>query len=190
MADGAGEALADHRALVDHVESLVPTVDEVARVLVGAFAGGGRLFAFGNGGSAADAQHLVGELVGRYRRERRPLPASTLSVDPSALTCIGNDYAFDEVFSRQVAALARPGDVVVAYTTSGRSVNVVRGLEAAREAGATTILFAGGEDGMPAARSADHLLLVPSKATARVQEMHLLLMHLAIEQVDAWAAST
>ena len=190
MADPSGDALADHRALVDHVESMLPTVDAVARTLIDAFAAGGRLYAFGNGGSAADAQHLVGELVGRFKRDRRPLPATALSVDPSSVTSIANDYSFEDVFARQVEALARPGDVVVGYTTSGRSANVVRGLEAARAAGATTVLFAGGEDGMPAAQHADRLLLVPSTSTARVQELHLLLMHLAIEQVDAWAAST
>jgi D-sedoheptulose 7-phosphate isomerase len=147
------------------------------------------VLACGNGGSAADAQHLAGELVGRFKRERRPLAAVALSVDPSVVTCIANDYSFDDVFARQVEALARPGDVVVAYTTSGRSENVVRALAAARAAGATTVLFAGG-DGAPANEHADHSLVVPSSSTARVQEMHLLLMHLVIEQVDAWAAGS
>jgi D-sedoheptulose 7-phosphate isomerase len=103
------------------------------------------------------------------------------------MTCIANDYAFEDVFARQVEALARAGDVVVGYTTTGRSENVVRALAAARDVGATTVLFAGG-DGLPAAEHADHALVVPSTSTARVQEMHLLLMHLVMEQVDAWAA--
>lgn len=183
----ARRALAEHRELVEQLEGLVPQVDEVARRLIAAYEGGGKVLACGNGGSAADAQHLAGELVGRFKRERRPLAATALSVDPSVVTCIANDYSFDDVFARQVEALARRGDVVVGYTTSGRSENVVRALRAAREAGATTVLFAGG-DGAPARDHADQALVVASESTARVQEMHLLLMHLVIEQVDAWAA--
>jgi D-sedoheptulose 7-phosphate isomerase len=187
MADGPARAIAEHVALAAEIESLLPRADEVARRLIEAYEGGGRVFTCGNGGSAADAQHLAGELVGRYKRERRPLPAQALSVDPSVVTCIGNDYSFEDVFARQVQAFARPGDVVVGFTTSGRSENVVRALAAAREAGATTVLFAGGE-GTPALDHADLTLLVPSTTTARIQEMHLLLLHLVIEQVDAWVA--
>jgi D-sedoheptulose 7-phosphate isomerase len=188
MADGAAQALADHRELLGRVEALLPRVDELARLLIGVYERGGRLFTFGNGGSAADAQHLAGELVGRYKRERRPLPATALSVDPSVLTCIGNDFAFEDVFARQVRALASPGDMAIGFTTSGSSANVVAALEAAREAGATAVVFAGGSDDTAAVRAADHALVVPSATTARVQEMHLLLLHLVIEQVDAWAA--
>jgi D-sedoheptulose 7-phosphate isomerase len=187
MPEEAAEGLAQHRALVERVEALLPAVDRVAARLIEAFGSGGAVYTFGNGGSAADAQHLVAELVGRYDRERRPLPASALSSDPSVVTCIGNDYAFEDLFARQVEALAAGGDVVVGFTTSGRSANVVRGLAAARTRGATTVLFGGG-DGGPAAEHADHALLVPSTRTARVQEMHVLLLHLVIEQVDAWAA--
>ena len=181
------DALAEHARLVAAIDELLPEVDEVARTLIDAYGRGGRVFAFGNGGSAADAQHLAAELVGRYLRDRRPLAATALSVDPSVVTCIGNDYSFDDVFARQVHALVSSGDVVVGFTTSGRSVNVVQGLAAARERGATTVLFAAG-DGADAAAHADHALLVRSETTARVQEMHLLLLHLVIEQVDAWAA--
>jgi D-sedoheptulose 7-phosphate isomerase len=184
----AADALAEHAALVARIEAeLLPLVDDVARVLVAAYEAGGRVVAFGNGGSAADAQHLAGELVGRFARDRRPLAAIALSVDPSVVTCIANDYSFEDLFARQVEAHVRPGDVAVAYTTSGRSENVVRGLRAAKAAGASTVLFAGG-DGRPAADHADIALVVPSTSTARVQELHLLLMHLVIEQVDAWAA--
>ena len=178
--------LADHRAATDAVEALLPAVEEVVRRLCDALAAGGRVYTFGNGGSAADAQHLAGELIGRYRRERRPLPAVSLAVDPSVVTCIANDYSFDDVFARQVEALARPGDLVVGFTTSGRSENVVRGLAAGRAAGATTVLFGGG-DGRPARDHADLALVVPSATTARVQEMHLLLLHLVSDGVDAWA---
>jgi D-sedoheptulose 7-phosphate isomerase len=153
---------------------------------VEAFEAGGRLYAFGNGGSAADAQHLVGELIGRYRRDRRPLPAVALSTDPSVMTCIANDYTFEDVFARQVEALARAGDVVVGFTTSGQSANVVAGLAAARASGATTVLFTG-RDGGPAARHADLVLAAPADGTARVQELHVLFLHLVSEVVDAWA---
>jgi D-sedoheptulose 7-phosphate isomerase len=183
----AADALAEHFGLANRVAELLPKVDRVARLLIEMYGSGARAYTFGNGGSAADAQHFAAELVGRYDRERRPLAASALSVDPSVVTCIGNDYSFDDVFARQVRALARRGDVVIAFTTSGRSRNVVCGLAAAREAGATTVLFVGG-DGGAAARHADHALLVPSTTTARIQEMHLLLLHLVIEQVDRWAA--
>jgi D-sedoheptulose 7-phosphate isomerase len=178
------QALAEHLELAQRAEGLLPQVDEVASSIIDAYGRGGRVFAFGNGGSAADAQHLAAELVGRYERERRSLPAVALTVDPSVVTAIGNDYSFEDVFARQVEGLVREGDVVVAFTTSGRSANVLRGLAAARDAGATTVLFSGCDGGA----AADHTLRVDSSTTARVQEMHLLLMHLLLDQVDAWAA--
>jgi D-sedoheptulose 7-phosphate isomerase len=179
--------LDDHRALVTAMDPLLPDVAEVTERLCAAFAAGGRLYTFGNGGSAADAQHLVAEMIGRYKRERRPLPAVALSVDPSVVTCIANDYAYEDVFVRQVEALAGPGDVVVGFSTGGTSPSVVRGLEAARATGATTVLFTGG-DGGPARHHADIALIVPSSTTARVQEMHLLMLHLVSDGVDVWAA--
>ena len=130
MPDVAAAHFAEHRAVAESVDSLLPTVGEVTTRLCKALAEGGRLYTFGNGGSAADAQHLAAELIGRYKRDRRPLPAVALTVDPSVVTCIANDYAWDDVFARQVEALARPGDVVAAFTTSGTSENVVRGLTA------------------------------------------------------------
>jgi D-sedoheptulose 7-phosphate isomerase len=189
MPDVAREQVAEHRAVIETVNGLLPVLAEVTERLCAAFEAGGRLYTFGNGGSAADAQHLAAELIGRYRRDRRPLPAVALSVDPSVVTCIANDYAYEEVFARQVEALARPGDVVAGFTTSGRSENVVRGLATAQRAGATTVLFGGGDaGGGPAAEHADLALVVPSATTARVQETHLLLLHVLSEAVDAWAA--
>ncbi len=185
MTDRSG--LAEHDAVLRSMDALLPALADVSARLIEVFAGGGRLYTFGNGGSAADAQHLAAEMIGRYRRERRPLPAVALSVDPSVVSCIANDYAWEDVFARQVEALARPGDMVLGFTTSGRSANVVHGLAAARRAGATTVLLAGG-DGLPALEHADLALLVPSTTTARVQEMHLLLLHLLSDRVDAWAA--
>jgi D-sedoheptulose 7-phosphate isomerase len=189
MADPQVAELAEHRAVAESVERLLPSLRDVTVILCDAFASGHRLYTFGNGGSAADAQHLAAELIGRYKRSRRPLPAVALSVDPSVVTCIANDYAFEDVFARQVEALARPGDVVAGFSTGGSSENVVRGLAAARAAGAITVLFAG-RGGGPAAAHADHALIVPSDTTARIQEMHVLLLHVLSEGIDAWAVET
>ena len=183
----AARQLDDHRALAAQLEDLLPTLADLTGRVCEAFGAGNRLYSFGNGGSAADAQHLAAELIGRYLRDRRPLPAVALTVDPSVVTCIANDYDYDQVFARQVAALAGRGDVVLAFTTSGRSPNVIEGLAAARRIGATTVLFGGG-DGGPARDHADVALIVPSTTTARVQEMHLTLLHLLSEGVDQWAA--
>jgi D-sedoheptulose 7-phosphate isomerase len=187
MSEDSAQALEEHVALAGRLGELLPRADELASRLIECYEAGGRVYAFGNGGSAADAQHLAAELVGRFDQDRRPLAATALTVDPSVVTCVGNDYAFEDVFARQVEALARSGDVVVGFTTSGRSPNVVRGLAAARRLGATTALFVGGNSGPPAAEHADHVLAVPSETTARIQEMHLLLLHLVVEQVDRWA---
>ncbi len=184
----AGE-LADHIATARAGAALLPEVHAVAELLCERFAAGAILWTFGNGGSAADAQHLTGELVGHFRRDRRPLAAVTLSSDASTVSCIANDLSWEEVFARQVEALARPGDVVAAFTTTGRSPNVVNGLAAARAKSATTVLFGGG-DGGPALEHADHALLSPSAETPRIQEFHTFLLHTISEHVDAWAAET
>jgi D-sedoheptulose 7-phosphate isomerase len=180
------DALSEHAALLASVEELLPRVDDAAQRLISCFGSGGRVYTFGNGGSSTDAAHFAEELVGRFVRERRPLPAQSLSVDAAALTCIANEYSFDEAFERQVRGFVRGGDVVIGFSTSGRSANVVRGLAAARELGAVTVLFGGGS---PAADHADVVLQIPSESTARIQEMHVLLLHLILERVDAWAAS-
>jgi D-sedoheptulose 7-phosphate isomerase len=187
MSDWMSEQLDDHVRTAEGVSALLPATRAVGALLCQRFAQGGVLYTLGNGGSAADAQHLTGEMIGRYKRERRPLPAVTLSTDPTVMTCTANDYTFADVFSRQLQALARPGDVVAAFTTSGRSPNVVDALRTAQQRGATTVLFGGG-DGGPAAAHADHLLLVPSTETARIQEMHTFLLHAVSELVDRWAA--
>lgn len=176
--------LDEHLAVAAATADLLPGAAAVAAELVGCFRAGGTLLTFGNGGSAADAQHLAAEMVGRFRRDRRPLSAVALTVDSSAMTSIGNDYGFEQVFARQVRALARPGDVVVGVSTSGTSPNVVAGLAAARSAGARTVLLTGavGRPGL-----ADHCLAVPSTTTARIQELHVFLIHLVSEIVDAWA---
>jgi D-sedoheptulose 7-phosphate isomerase len=148
------------------------------------FRAGGKLLLFGNGGSAADAIHIAAEFVGRYLLERDPLPAIALMSNPSAVTAIGNDYGFDEVFARQVRALGVPGDVAVGLTTSGVSPNVVLGLLAARDAGLRTIALTGESPG-PAGEAADVLISVPSRQTPRIQEGHMLAGHIVCEWVEA-----
>jgi D-sedoheptulose 7-phosphate isomerase len=138
---------------------------------------------FGNGGSAADAQHLAAELVGRFRRERRGFAAVALTADPSVLTSIANDYGYDRVFARQIEALGQPGDVAVAITTSGRSPNVVRALAEARARSLTTIALTG-RDGGEAGRVAHVHVNVPSDSTPRVQELHRTLLHVICDLVE------
>jgi D-sedoheptulose 7-phosphate isomerase len=187
VGDGFERELDEHLAAAEAARALLPQAEAVASLLVERFGAGGRLYTLGNGGSSLDAQHLAEELVGRFKRDRRPLAAQSLAADSAAITCIANDWSFDEIFERQVRAFAGPGDVVAAFTTSGRSPNVVRGLVAAREVGATTVLFGGGSGG-PAREHADHALVVPSGSTARIQELHVFLLHAILERVDAWAA--
>lgn len=187
MSDWMTAQLAEHVAVAEQVEKIADDVRAVGALLCETFDRGGVVYTFGNGGSAADAQHLSGELIGHYKRDRRPLPSVTLTTDATVMTCIANDYSYDDVFSRQVTALARPGDVVIGFTTSGRSPNVVNALAAARANGATTVLFGGG-DGGPAREHADRALLSPSTHTPRIQEMHTLMLHVISEMVDAWAA--
>ncbi|BDI21733.1 SIS domain-containing protein [Herbiconiux sp. L3-i23] len=188
-ADWIDEQLSDHVATARALEALLPTVREVAARMIRSYEEGGILYTFGNGGSAADAQHFSGELIGHYKHDRRPLPAVTLTTDATVMTCIANDYSFDDAFSRQIQALAKPADVVVAFTTSGKSPNVVKGLAAARANGATTVLFAGG-DGGPAKEHADYSLLVPSTTTPRIQELHTFMLHVISETLDEWALAT
>ncbi len=172
-----------HRRALERLAALAPDVEAAAQACVEALRSGGKLLTCGNGGSAADAQHFAAELTGRYRRERRPLPALALTTDSSALTCIGNDYAFEEVFARQAQALVQAGDVLVGLTTSGGSRNVLRALQVARERGAITIAMTG-EAGGPAAELAQIALKAPSDRTAHIQEMHILLIHVLCETID------
>ena len=179
----------EHLRVAADAGALLPEAASLADRLCAALADGGKLITFGNGGSAADAQHFAGELLGRFRDTRRPLPAIALSTDPSVVTCIANDFGYDDLFARQFAALAGPKDVVIGITTSGRSPNVVNGLRAAREVGALTVAWTGADPG-PAGEAAGMVLSVPSTTTARVQEVHTLLMHTICVAVDAWVAST
>ena len=150
---------------------------ELVALCATAVSNGHKLVFFGNGGSAADAQHLAAEMCCRFSQDRAPLPGLALTTDSSALTAIGNDYGFEHVFARQIHALGQPGDVALGISTSGTSANVLRGLEAAREAGMATVGLGGG-DGGKLGTAADLLIIVPSPTTARIQEMHITLGHL------------
>lgn len=165
--------------LRDNLESLMNAIEAI----VAAFRRGNKLLLFGNGGSAADAQHIAAEFVNRFEIERPPLPAVALTTDTSVLTSVGNDYSYDQVFEKQVRALGRRGDVAVALSTSGNSRNVLRGLEAARERGLVTIGFTG-QGGGKMAGLCDHLFRVPSTVTARIQETHITLGHALCALVD------
>ena len=177
----------DHLALAERMrDELLPDVDAIAELLCMRLEAGGRVWIFGNGGSAADAQHFATELLGHFRGERRALPAVALTTDSSALTGIANDYAFEDVFARQVSAVAAPRDVVIGISTSGESENVVRGLQAGRSIGAMTVALCG--SGGRLAAIADRAVAVPSADTARIQEMHALTIHLLCETIDDWAS--
>jgi len=165
------------------LRSGVQYIPDMAEIVVQAFRGNHRLFLFGNGGSAADAQHLAAEFVNRFRLERPPLPAIALTVDTSILTSISNDYSFETVFVRQLQALAQPGDVALGISTSGSSPNVVKALEWAREHGIHTLGLAGAAQG-EMDLYCDLILHVPSPVTARVQECHLTAEHIFCEMVE------
>jgi D-sedoheptulose 7-phosphate isomerase len=154
-----------------------------ARLLVEVFQAGGRVLIFGNGGSAADAQHLAAEFVNRFQVERPPLAALALTTDTSILTAVANDYDFRQVFAKQVRALGRPGDLAWGISTSGNSANVVAGLDAARELGLKTLALSGC-DGGPVAAAAALSLTVPSRNTPRVQEVHITIGHVLCDLVD------
>jgi len=161
----------------------LPLLEEVAERMYAALAAGGKVLWFGNGGSAADAQHLAAELVGRFRRERRGMASIALTTDTSVLTSIGNDYGFECIFSRQLEALCAPGDVAVGISTSGNSPNVCAGLEKAREMGAYTFAMTG-QGGGKVSRIADACLYVASGEAARIQEAHILAGHMLCDALE------
>lgn len=164
-------------------KALTPTIVKCVEVLVHALQCGNKVLMMGNGGSAADAQHFAAELVGRFLRERRSLPAIALTTDTSLLTAVANDFGYDQVFKRQVEALAQPGDVVVGLSTSGNSPNVFLALEAARAIGCTTIGLLG-RDGGKIAPLVDLNLTVPVQETPHIQEAHITIIHLLCDLVE------
>lgn len=175
--------LAQARAAVTALESLAPQVHAVMEAVRGTLVGGGTLFTCGNGGSAAEALHLAEELTGRYRSNRRPLRSMCLSADPTALTCIANDFGFEQVFARPLAALGRPGDALLVFSTSGRSPNLLAALTAAREGGLRTIGLLGG-DGGACLPLCDESVVVRDVDGAAVQEAHQMIMHAICEALE------
>ena len=165
---------------------LAEPLAQAVGMMANALANGARVLACGNGGSAADAQHFAAELVGRFERERPELPAIALTTDSSILTAIGNDYGFEQVFARQVRALGQPGDVLLAISTSGHSVNVIEAVRAAQEREMLVVAFTGKGGGQIGAllRDVDVHLCVPHDRTARIQEVHLLMLHCICDGVD------
>jgi D-sedoheptulose 7-phosphate isomerase len=161
-----------------------PTIVKAALLIANCLQFGNKLLLFGNGGSAADAQHLAAEFVGRFAMERAGLPAIALTTDSSILTAVGNDYGFEQIFARQIQALGRPGDVAVAISTSGNSANVLEGVKEARKRNLKTIGLTG-KDGGALAQQADVAVTIPSTSTARIQECHIAIGHLFCELVDA-----
>jgi len=157
---------------------------QAVEVVVDAYRNGGRLYIAGNGGSAADAQHLAAEFVSKLARDRAPLPAEALTTDSSIITAIGNDYGYDQIFARQLAGKARKGDVFLGITTSGNSPNILKALVTAREMGVPSIVFCG-RDGGPAKPLADHCVIVPGTETSTIQELHIVLAHTLCESVEA-----
>ena len=187
MADDArallDRTLTETAALHEHMKQHGQPVAEAAAAIVGALRAGGKLLVFGNGGSAADAQHVAAELVGRFARERAAMRALALTTDTSVLTGVANDYAFERVFARQIEALGTKGDAALGISTSGASPNVVAALEAARSLGLQTIALTGGDGGAVGRAAAIHVN-VPSSATARVQEVHRTLLHVMCDIVE------
>lgn len=168
--------LAEHQALFTVLHTLRDSIDSVGAVLADTLRAGGKIMLCGNGGSAADSQHIAAELTGRFIKDRRPLAGLALSTDSSALTCIGNDYGFDDIFARQVLGLGRAGDCLIGISTSGNSTNVLRAVTAASELGITTIGLLG-RDGGKLASLCQHAVTVPSQVTARIQEAHIFIGH-------------
>ncbi len=184
VAEFVGAELAKSRACLDAIEDLQYTamLADITHGIVASLRGGGKVMFCGNGGSAADSQHLAAELVGRQNYNRAPAAGLALTVDTSALTAVGNDYGFDLVFSRQVEALGREGDVLFGISTSGRSANVVRALEAGNAMGITTVAFTGSQPRDMAV--AKHVLAVPASETAKIQELHIVCGHMIFAMVE------
>ena len=173
----------EHGKAVNYVKNETAVLEKIASVIVSAINNGNKILFAGNGGSAADCQHFAAEMTGRFKKERKGLPGISLTTDTSALTAIANDYGYESVFSRQVEALAVPGDVFICFSTSGNSPNVLKAAEKALEIGCQTIGFLG-KDGGTIKNKCNISLIVPASMTARIQEAHLLAYHIICELID------
>jgi D-sedoheptulose 7-phosphate isomerase len=177
------EHISEHRATVDLIADLDEPIEKVANILIRCLEKGGTIFWCGNGGSASDSQHLAGELVGRFVKERKPLKSIALTADSAVMTCIVNDYGYEHIFSRQVEALGSDGDVLVGITTSGNSQNVLNAFEVAKQKDMTTIALLG-KGGGSSIDLVEHPIVVPSNSTARIQEMHILIGHILCDLIE------
>ena len=175
---------AAHMTMFNALEPLFPAISDVGIKMQNCIKNGGKILICGNGGSAADAQHIAAEIVGRFKKERKGMPAIALTTDTSIITSVGNDYGYDYIFARQIEALCRAEDFVIGITTSGNSANVVRAMQAAKEIGATTIGLTGGNGGQLSA-ICDHNLVMPSAVTARIQEAHIFVGHSLCEILES-----
>lgn len=178
------QQFAELQQTVEASRSLVAPMEKILPVFVECLISGKKVLACGNGGSAADAMHLVEELVGRYRSNRKALPAISLNSDPTILTCIANDWSYNEIFKRQVEAHGQPGDFLVCFSTSGNSPSILLAVEAARKAGLRTLAVLG-KGGGKAKAKAEFELIVPHDNTARIQEIHTWILHVLLEAVEA-----
>ncbi len=176
--------LDEHIEAMNMARELAPTVSSAGQKWLDSLNNGGKILLMGNGGSAADAQHIAAELVGRYLNERRALPAIALTTDTSILTAVGNDYGFESIFSRQLEALAQPNDVVVGYSTSGKSQNICEAMKVAQAKGCYTLALTG-QTGGALAKLVDSCIAVPSTCTPRIQEVHSFIGHMLCAFVDA-----
>ena len=184
MAVSLDTTISELGSVIDAFRQQAGAVENAGECILQALMKGHKILTCGNGGSAADALHLAEELVGRYCSDRRSLPGLSLNADVTALTCIANDFGYDAVFSRQIEGLGQPGDVLVGFTTSGNSPNIIRAFKTAGKLGIKTILLSG-ESGGQCIAVADHAILVPSKNGARIQEVHTLVLHHWLEHIEA-----
>ena len=175
--------LEEHKEVLNQLNSLEDSIERVAKLLISSLKENKTIFWCGNGGSASDSQHLTGELIGRFKGDRKPLKSISLNSDSAVMTCIVNDYGYDHIFSRQIEALGSTGDILIGISTSGNSNNVNNAFRIAKEKKLHTVGFLG-KSGGDAIKLVDHPILIPSQSTARIQEMHITLGHILCELIE------
>ena len=174
----------EHKNVINSFDDeIINKIEEVSNILVNVLSNGNTIFWCGNGGSAGDSQHLAAELIGRYKKDRRPLKSLALTTDSSAITCIANDYSYEKIFERQIEGLGVNGDALIGITTSGNSANVINALSKCSEIGVTSICLLG-KDGGVAKSVADHSIIVESDSTARIQEMHIMIGQIFCDLIE------
>ena len=177
------DSFEDSIRVISESKNLIPSIQKSVNMIVDCFSHGGKIITIGNGGSAADSQHLAAELIGRFKLKRKSLPAISLTTDTSIITALGNDYGFEVIFSRQCESLVQKNDVVIIFSTSGKSKNIIKAVNVSKNKGAKIIAFIG-ENINPLKKNSDIILNVPSKSTSHIQEVHRILMHIICELVE------